>query len=278
MKPSTSLVAAGACAFLAASSLSAQTVVSTAFGNGADAQVSSASASLATPTDIGSNSQQMNSRFNFTATGTSNNDIIALRFDLTGFDLTTASNVSLTLTSYRDDGARAIQLYGVTPFTTGKDNNGTIAGFDTTNWNEATVKFSTMPGLEWDTDVSASDFDLNTANTTLLGSASLPAADFNLGSTHTLGGTALATFLQTHTTTNQVTFLIRAGNTSTGQARFATKESIELTGGANPAAAGTYAPFLTFTAATAVIPEPSTYAALVGVISLATACLRRRRS
>ena len=278
MKTTTKLVAAVACALLATSALTAQSSVSTAIGNGADVQLTAASVALATPTDASSNGEQMNSRFNFTETGTSNNDIIALRFDLTGFNLSTASNASLSLFSYRDDGSnRAIEVYGVTPFAAGKDNNGTVGGFNSTNWSETTVKFSTMPGLEWDNTVTVSDFDLDTANTTLLASATLTGAELGLGTLHTVSGAAIATFLQSHTSTNQVTLLIRAGNTSSGQARFGTKESTGLNGITGAVPAGTYAPYLTFTASAAV-PEPSTFAALAGAAALVFATSRRRRS
>src|SRR5690606_16734941 len=110
--------AAGIAAFMAlAASAHAEIVsISTAIGNGADAQLSASSTDLGTPTDQGSNGAQLNSRFNVAETGTSNNDIIALRFDLSGYDLSTLTNVTLTLTSFRDDGSnRMVQLYGVTP-------------------------------------------------------------------------------------------------------------------------------------------------------------------
>ncbi len=273
-----------------APSLKAATVsISTAVGGGADAQLTSAATytlitnSYSTPTDNGSNSQQANSRFNTTTTnaGTANVDITALRFDLTGYNLATASNVSLNFFSYRDDGSnRTAALVGVTPLTAGKDNNGVTAGFNTTNWNEATVRFSTMPGLNWNGSFNNSMSNvthLDTPNTTTLATASFTAADLGLGTLHTFSSASLTTFIQSHTGTNFVTLLIRSNSNSSGQLRIGTKESTGLNGLTGAVPAGTYAPYLTLTADLAAIPEPSSFAVLAGLAGLGLACTRRIR-
>lgn len=270
--------------------LKAATVsISTAVGGGADVQLTttatytSASATYSTPTDQASNSQQANARFNSTTTNLASAivDIIALRFDLTGYNLATASNVSLNFYSYRDDGSnRSAALVGVTPLATGKDNNGTIAGFDTTNWNEATVKFSTMPGLNWNGSFNNSMSNvthLDTPNTSTLATSTFTGADLGLGTLHTFSSASLTSFIRDHTGTNFVTLLIRSNNTSSGQLRIGTKESTGLNGATGAVTAGTYAPYLTFTADLAAIPEPSAFSVLAGLFGLGLACTRRRR-
>lgn len=229
--------------------------VKTSFGNGADVEIREHSNNSA-------NGASMNTR---TSSAGDRSELIGLRFDLTGYTLANMANVSLNLTSFRNDtSTRIVNLYGVTPGATAAEGS-----FTTETWTETGLTtFGAMPGL-LATDGNFLTQSLDPAKTTLLGT--ITVANASEGATQTFSDPALTAFIQAISGSQNVTFLLAAGNNSTGQFRVGSKEATQLTtAGLFTGPAGTFAPSLTF-----VVPEPSTIAFFtLGGLAL----LLRRRS
>ena len=228
---------AALCATLVAPSATAVTVT-TATGAGADAEVNENSTSF----DGGSGTGlAVNARIS-NVVGSERNEYIALRFDLTGQTLAALTNVSLELVNYRTNGAGTVlQFYGVTAGTVGKDGNGVIRGYTAENWNEADIRFSTLPGLDWDGIVTTRSQDL--PNLTDLGTVA--HTPINEGTSLVFSNAALTAFVQAHPT-NRITFLIMRESTNSGQARFASKEASATVSNIVSGAVGDFAPRLRF--------------------------------
>lgn len=220
-------------AWLAAGSARAITIT-TAVGNGADVQLNEFNN---TPQDTSANNQQINARWASTV-----NEVIALRFDLSGYTPAALTNVQLELINHRANTARVLHYYGVPDGTPGADNNGTVHGYTDNTWQEGTLKFSTMPGLHYDGDPNTKGF----SNVVDLGSATMNATA--KGSSVTYSSAALTAFVQSHPDT-LITLLVGVDTASTGQSRFASKETTALDGGTPTGAAGDFAPRLHFTIA-----------------------------
>ncbi|HLP76576.1 MAG TPA: hypothetical protein VK327_06600, partial [Candidatus Paceibacterota bacterium] len=136
--------------------------------------------------------------------------------------------------------------------TTGKDGNGVIRGCAAENWNESDIRFSTMPGLDWDGNAVTRSYDL--PHLTDLGTAL--QTPVNEGSTFVFSNATLTAFLHAHPT-NVVTFLVMRETTNSSQARFASKEATATLNSVLTGAAGTLAPRLTFEIATTVDIAPA---------------------
>lgn len=239
--------------------------VSTAFGNGADVQVTE---TATTPGSVG-NSAQLNTRANPGAASPSVNDIVGLRFDLAGYSLASLQNISLNLINYRTNSARTIDIYGVTQGTSG--GTGT---YTTETWDDATISsFGDLPGLLV-SDNSFATLSLNAPNLTLLVD-NFAISSLVEGSLETATSAAFESFIQNYSGSSMITFIITQGGSasgSTGQFRFASSEATGLTtAGLFSGPAGTFAPYLSFSA----VPEPTT-AALLVLGGLALLANRRR--
>jgi hypothetical protein len=201
------------------------------------------------------------------------NEIIALRFDLTGVNLANVSAATLNMVWHRDSNtnSRPWVLYGVNDGAVGGDNNGMTPGYDDNTWAEATVRMSTMPGLIYDGDSTTQG--VNATTTTNLGTGTFVPAAAVKGTVYTFNAASLLPFLSSHPD-NLVSLLVAApsNSTQTGQDRFATKEATSLDAGTPTGAAGFFAPYLELT----VVPEPAT-AVLATCISLAMVSVARRR-
>mgnify|MGYP000247649681 CR=1 FL=1 len=226
--------------------------VTTAVGQGADAQVNEFNN---TPQDNSANNQQLNARWASTV-----NEVIALRFDLTGYTPAALTNVQLELINHRANTARVLHYYGVPDGTPGADNNGTIHGYTDDTWQEGTLRFSTMPGLQYDGDPNTKGF----SNVVDLGSATMNATA--KGSSVTYSSAALTAFVQNHPDA-LLTILVGVDTASTGQSRFGSKETTALDGGTPTGAAGSFAPRLNFTIACApagITSPPASQQTLLG--------------
>src|SRR5688572_4889623 len=110
--------------------------VSTAFGNGADAQLNEHNNNGVTSGSPG----DLNTR---TSSNGDRNEIVALRFDLNEHTLSNLTEVTLHIVNFRNNSARQVALYGV--------KQGAVGGtgsFSTENWDEtALTAFGDMPGL-----------------------------------------------------------------------------------------------------------------------------------
>jgi hypothetical protein len=207
-------------------------LVSTAVGDGADVEMREQSNDSA-------NSADMNVR---TSPNGDRNEIIGLRFDLSGRTLANLNNVKLNLISYRfDTSTRYIRVYGVAQGTAAPEGS-----YTTENWDETAMgTFGTMPGL-LATDGNELTQSIDTTNVTDLGQITVPSSSPKGGAV-TFDTPALTTFIQNYSGSSKVTLLIAAGTPlSSGQFRIASKEATALDGGTPTGDAGDFAPYLEF--------------------------------
>ncbi len=227
----------------------------TAYGAGADVE-------LREHTDSGANTPAMNTR---TSSSGDRNEVIALRFDLSGYTLSDLTGVTLSVINFRNDSStRKVALYGVHP-----DALPPTGSFTVDTWDETTVKFSTMPGL-LAPDGNFLTQSLNLDKLTPLGQISYhPNSE---GLPEVFSDPALTTFIQTYSGGNLVTFLLAQATdySTTGQARIASKEATALNS-SDPL--DDYAPYLTFS----VVPEPGAAALFGAGLGLLVAFRRSRQ-
>jgi len=225
-------------------------IVSTAVGNGADAEMREQN-NLGV--SYGGSYRTISSRTTDSSTLPGNNEIIALRFDLSGKDFAKLADVKVNLTSSRDDtSTRQLSIYGVIPGTTSAP--GAVNAYTTENWDEtALASFGDMPGLQL-TDGNNFTQSLNSNSVVLLGGISGKATK---GEVKTFDSAGITDFLQTNAGNSQVTFLIAnsPNYTTTGQARFSTKEASTLEGGTPIGSEGDFAPFIQFKVLPTVPPS-----------------------
>ena len=92
-----------------------------------------------------------------TSSGGDRNEVVGLKFDLTGYTLAGLTSVSLNLFAFRaDSSTRQVSLYGVA--------QGTLSGtgdFSTETWNESANQYGDLPGL-LATDSNPATQNLNT--------------------------------------------------------------------------------------------------------------------
>lgn len=221
--------------------------------------------------DRGANGTSMNIRTITTPVTGNRNELIVLRYDLTGIDFANVTAASLNLIWHRDNtSTRPWVLYGVNDGATGGDNNGMTPGYDDNTWDEAAVRMSTMPGLIYDGDSTTQG--VNGAATTNLGTGNFVAG--LKGSVAPLSASGLLGFLTAHPD-DLATLILATPSTSTatGQDRFGSREATSLDGGAPTGAAGDFAPYLELT----VVPEPTSLA-MGGFAGIAILATRRRRA
>lgn len=213
--------------------------------------------------DRGGNGEELNTRF----TNTDRNEIMVMRFDLSGINFNSFSNATLNLVHHRDNTSqRPYILYGVNDGAMGGDNNGETPGYNDNTWDEAEVMMSTMPGMIYDGDATTQG--INPVDTTGLGSGVFSSSV--KGDTETIDVEDLYSFLSTHPDELVTLVLARdSNNTSSGQDRFASKEAFELDGGTPAGSPGDFAPYLNF------IPEP-TSVCLMGLAGAMLLGIRRR--
>lgn len=207
--------------------------VSTAVGNGADAQLNEFNN---TPLDTASNGAQINAR-----TAATVNEVIALRFDLTGHPIGQLRDVTLNLINFRNNGQRLLHFYGVKDGTVGLDNNGVTPGFTDNTWDEASpdLRFSTMPGLYYNGEP---DQGYDTNNVVDLGTLTMHGTK---AKPEVFASQALTDFIN-QSPDPLITILVDVDTLSTGQSRFASKEATALDGGSPTGEPGDFAPYLSF--------------------------------
>ncbi|MFN3407579.1 MAG: polysaccharide lyase family 1 protein [Limisphaerales bacterium] len=168
------------------------------------------------------------------------NEVIGLKFDLSGYSLPALTNVALKLYAYRlDTSTRQVSLYGVAP--------GTFSGtgtFTTDTWNESATLYGDLPGL-LASDGNPATQNLNSNALTLLQTRAISGGQPE-GTLHVFDAPALTDFLRSYGGGPQVTLLLAAANTSSGQFRVASREATQTETGALTGNAGDFAPFLSF--------------------------------
>lgn len=199
--------------------------VSTAYGAGADAQVNEI-AGVASGDGSG---PQLNARW--TGAAGANNQLIALRFDLSQVIRGSVANAALELTAFRAMSGQTLRVYGL--------------DHDAANqsWNEAAATFTSVPGLAFDGNSGTRSLD--SAKLVLLGE--FVTGSVAEGATVTFANPDLAVFLNLlayrYSGGDVATLLLERQNNSATEARFASAEATALESG-SPADAGTYAPRL----------------------------------
>ncbi len=171
---------------------------------------------------------QLNARHNG-PTDPDKNEIIVLRFDLTGNDRSTIESAELQLTNYRggrDNSGRPLRFWGVNDGATGYNAITASEGPATDNdWPENSTIFSTTPGLEFDADSGTRG--VRSDRVTDLGLRPGPAEEEDEGSLATLATTELTDFLVNHPD-DIVTIIVEVEADSNGQMRYASKEASSL--------------------------------------------------
>lgn len=214
--------------------------VSTAFGGGADAQLNEHN------NNGNGSGGDLNTR---TSSNGDRNEIVALRFDLSEQTLATLQDVTLNIINFRNNSARQVALYGVK-----QGSIGATGLYSTEDWDENLLTtFGDLPGLLV-TDGDFTTQSLHAEQITFLGQITF--ANLSKGTVETFSDPAITSFIRSYTGSQFVTFILAAapGYTSTGQARFASKEATALESGAPSGAAGDFAPFLAFTTAAGSVP------------------------
>ncbi len=207
--------------------------VSTAFGLGADAQANEHNDS------ISGGGSDLNTR---TSMNGDRNEIVALRFDLSEYTLADLSEVTLNIINFRNNSARQVALYGVHPGAKG----GTEV-YNTEDWTESgLLDFGDIPALQ----ITDGDFitqSIDTTKVTPVGQITF--LNLSKGTVETFNDPALTDFVRGYTGSKLITFILAAAPdyTSTGQARFASKEALALEGDPLGEEPGHFAPYLSFT-------------------------------
>lgn len=199
--------------------------VSTAFGNGADAQISETSGAAGGDGMSG----QLNARW--TGSSGMSNELILLRFDLSKLKQGSVANASLDLTAFQNLGNHTLRVYGLEHEATGQD------------WSEATVSFDTAPGVVFDSNSGTRSLKMD--DLLLLGEFTTAGAQE--GDVVSFSNPDLTVFLNLlayrEDGSTDVTLLVERQTNSAMQTQFASKEAASLESGllAEP---GTFAPAL----------------------------------
>jgi hypothetical protein len=172
------------------------------------------------------------------------NEIIALRFDLTGRGRLQSTKAWLKLTNAKQNTTtQVLYFYGVTQGATGYNEVTSTPGTFTDNdWPENGTVFSTTPGLRFDAD-AVTTRGVDASLTTYLGGVAVDNGNRDEGAELILSTPELQDFLTNHPD-DVVTILVMSNTDGTSQKRFATKEATNLDTNLTLVPAGTYAPRL----------------------------------
>lgn len=169
------------------------------------------------------------------------NEVLALRFNLTGYDRASIASAAVRLVNYRANSAsQTLRIYGVNDGATGYNAVTATDGTGTDdNWPESGTTFSTTPGLEF--DAVATTRGVRPDRVTDLGTA--VATNTAEGTEVNISTAGLKDFLVAHPD-NVVTILVVSETVNGNQKRFASREATTLESGGTAKPLGTYAPKL----------------------------------
>jgi hypothetical protein len=221
--------------------------VSTAFGNGADIELTENGGTGGVATAGGNGTKvNMNARWNGSNVAPAvpdKNEWAAARFDLSEYDSKASlSNVLLKFYMHRANANnnKNLHFYAIAPGTAGE------------NWPEASTTYATMPGFTFDMDsitrslaTDSSIVDLGTFTTT--------GSELE-GALSTVTLPSLTTLVQGMGTNDLLTVLITTTGSTNGQWRALTKEATGSETGVISGAAGAFAPFLEFSIGGPILP------------------------
>jgi hypothetical protein len=213
--------------------------VSTAFGSGADIELTE-NGGVGTATAGGNGTKiNMNARWNFAnmpPTGNPDrNEWAAMRFDLSEHaDKSSISNLTLNFYMHRANANnnKNLHFYALAPGMIGED------------WDEATTTYATMPGFTFDSD--------STTNVLATGTTIIDLGNFATMGVEAEGALAevtlpgLTTLVQGMGTNNLLTVLVSTAGSTNGQWRALTKEASGSEFNAISGNVGDFAPFLEF--------------------------------
>jgi hypothetical protein len=211
-----------------------QTIVSTAFGNGADATVTENSGVAGGSGGTSSLTTHWNNA--------NRNEYIELRFDLSQVEKGSIANAALELTAFQSMSNHTLRVYGLEHAATGQD------------WDESAIEFDTAPGLEFDGDSTTR----GRVDGELLLLGQINTGTRSEGDVVSFANPDLTVFLNLLMYRNEgpdhlVSLLIERQNTSAAETQFASAESTQLATGFS-ASAGTFAPRLVLDAVLAAPP------------------------
>ena len=198
--------------------------ITTAFGNGADAQTDEYNKSSTAGGNSAINVRWLN-------TTADRNDNIVLRFDISHLGKAVVTNAALELVKYRNHGGGPMCLYGVI-----NGQPGDTLG----DWSEATLSYANAPWIEQ--DETFDDNDLIGTNVVKLINAFPVAGDS--GDVMSSQSEDLLTFIQSDTNGLVTLILTRENLVEAAQERFATKEATTLDDGGGSGPVGSFAPKL----------------------------------
>ncbi|WP_035604153.1 hypothetical protein [Haloferula sp. BvORR071] len=205
----------------------------------ADLNVSENYDGVSTSTDGASpfDATNLNARFS----NLDRNEVLALRFNLSGYDRSKIAAAAVRLVNYRANSAsQTLRIYGVNDNATGYNAVTATDGTGTDdNWPENGTTFSSTPGLEFDALATSRGIRLD--RVTDLGTAA--ATNTAEGTEVNISTAALKDFLVAHPD-NIVTILVVSETVNGNQKRFASREATTLETGGTAKPAGTYAPRL----------------------------------
>jgi hypothetical protein len=187
--------------------------VSTAFGAGADARIDE-TAGVAGGDGLGS---QLSARW--TGSGGTNNELVMLRFDLSGVKSGSVVDASLDLTAYNNQANHTLRVYGL--------------DHEAANqmWDESSVSFANAPGVSFDANSGTRSLDMS--QLLLLGEFSTNG--ILEGGSASLTNPDLTVFLNTlayrGNGSDVVTLLLERQTNSTTPSLFASKEASSLQSG-----------------------------------------------
>ena len=212
--------------------------VSTAFGNGADIELTENGGAAGAATAGGNGTKpNMNARWNFANVDPAvpdKNEWAAVRFDLSGQpDKSMLTSVSLNFYMHRanTNNNKNLHFYALAPGVTGED------------WDEAATTYATMPGFTFDSDSTTNLLDTAGGTIVDLGAFSTTGAELE-GALATVTLPSLTTFVQGLGSHNLMTILMTTNGSTNGQWRALTKEATGSETGVITGDAGAFAPFL----------------------------------
>jgi fibronectin-binding autotransporter adhesin len=231
-------VIAALCCFSA--SVSAITV-STLVGSGADAELAGWTGPDTNSTSVADSANGTAALANIRTT-TNRNEVLVMRFDLTGHTLTDYIDYGIELFNQRNNSAGAtLRFYGITDNAVAEDNNGTVRGYTDDTWQESPLEFSTMPGMHWTNSSTAQQ----TVNSSAVFLGSVTPTAINEGTIVGFGTAALANFIRNHPD-QLVTIIVQRSDSGSGQTRFMTREASTSATSVLNGSAGDFAPRLSF--------------------------------
>ena len=192
----------------------------------------------------GGTGEAINTRWIPNATaGSGNQEVVALRFDLSGYPPADIISADVRLINHRLNSSTVpLHFYGVIDDSTGYNAVTTAEGTVTDDdWPEGGTNFGQFPGLEYDGITTTQGVRADRAVDLGVVQTSPGNNNVNEGSEVILSSQALTDFLKNHPDNIVTIFIVDDSSGTEGQKRFASRECNNLDGETD-VLAGTFAP------------------------------------